>query len=129
MKMQFSKTAIEALQPQPAKRYWCSDTKVRGLQIAVHPSGRKQFYLYRKVASRPERISLGPYPDMSVEVARRQAEQMNAAIAEGRNPAEDRRTASKQETFEELFALYMERHAKPRKRSWKGDEGLWRVFL
>ena len=80
---------------------------VRGLAIAVSPLGKKTFILYRKVAGRPERITIGPYSDLSIEQARRRAEQMNADIAMGENPAAHRRAVRDEMTLAELFATYL----------------------
>lgn len=129
MKFVFSKTSIEALRPDPLKRVFHSDHKVRGLQLLLQPSGHKHFYLYRKIRGRPERISLGTYPDLSVDAARRKAEHFNAKIAEGDDPSEVMRKQRDQETFQDLYDMYMERHAKVHKRSWKLDAAYWRKYL
>src|SRR5438477_9495745 len=86
----FAKRNIEALNPRHT-RYYVYDDTVRGLAVAVQPSGRKTFLLYRKINGCPERIFIGPYPDLSPEQARKIAEQMNGVIAEGGNPARERR--------------------------------------
>jgi integrase len=129
MKFVFSKTAIEALVSPSGKRVFHADAKVRGLQLIVQSSGHRSFYLYRKIRGRPERLLLGRYPDLSIEAARRMAEQLNARIAEGHDPSDERRREKTQETFGDLYTLYMDRHAKIRKRSWKSDEALWRLYL
>ena len=55
--------------------------------MAVYPSGAKAFLIYRRVHRRPERIFIGRWPDLTVEQARKIAEQMNGLIAKGENPA------------------------------------------
>jgi hypothetical protein len=54
-----------------------------GLAMAVSPAGRKTFILYRKIAGRPERITIGLYPDLSIEQARGKASELNSVIAQG----------------------------------------------
>src|SRR5712691_882777 len=67
-KFQFTRERIEALpSPTNGQRSYYWDKKVRGLGIAVSPLGKKTFILYRKVAGRPERITIGPYTDLSIE--------------------------------------------------------------
>lgn len=44
---------------------------VNGLLIAVTDSGAKSFQVYRKVNGKPVRVTLGRYPDMTIEQARR----------------------------------------------------------
>ena len=89
----FTKKAIENM-PLPATGYASySDTAVRGLQVLIYGSGIKTFILYRKIAGRPERIKIGPFPDMSIEDARGVAERLNSSIARGSNPAQEKRRA------------------------------------
>src|SRR5207249_642581 len=94
-------------------------------------SGAKTFSVYRwiKGAARPERITLGTFPDMSIEKARRAATKINAAIADGDNPNEMRRKAKAELTFGELFALYLDRHAKPHKKTWGEDRSKYEQYL
>ncbi len=129
MKFLFSKAQLVELKADPKRRIFHSDTKVRGLQISIQPSGTKKFFLNRRIGDRVEKLPLGPFPDLSLEAARRKAEQLNAQIAEGKNPADDRRTERDRETLGELFELFVERHAKPHKRSWRGDLSLWNGYL
>ncbi|MBK7145370.1 MAG: DUF4102 domain-containing protein [Xanthomonadales bacterium] len=115
MKFAFNKSAIEALKPE-AKRRWYGDTKVRGLMLAVHPTGRKQFYLNRRIGRGMEKIALGPFPDLAVDAARRKAEQLNSQIAEGRNPpVRPQRTRLRDPG--RAFRLYYERHARRKKKA------------
>jgi integrase len=110
--------------------YW-KDSQIRGLCLAVSESGRKTFIVYRKVHHRPERIAIGPWPDVSVIEARKRAEQMNAAIGRGENPADDRRQKRLEGTLGNLFVRFIEEHAKlnKRPRSVAEDEALWRRYL
>ncbi len=57
--------------PEQSKRFTFKDEKERGLIIRITASGQKTFQLYRKHQGRPIRISLGLYPDMSIENARK----------------------------------------------------------
>jgi integrase len=98
------------------------DTKVHGLGIGVSPKGQKTFVLYRRVKRRPERITIGRYPDLTVEQSRAKAEILNGEIAAGHNPARMRRDERGELTFAELFEVYMERHSRPRKKTSHEDE-------
>lgn len=62
-KFQFTKKAIEALpSPTNGQRAYFYDASIRGLAVAVSPLGKKTFILYRKIAGRPERVTIGPTP-------------------------------------------------------------------
>lgn len=97
--------------------------------VDVTPSGVKSFRLYRKVSGKPERILIGRFPDMKIEDARGKAHEKNAEIARGENPAAKAKTVKREMTLGEMFDLYLERHAKLEKRSWKGDEWLYKKYL
>jgi len=113
-----------------AKEYY-SDAKVRGLKLLVYPSGAKSFLVYRKIQGKPERVFIGKWPDITVERARKMAEQTNGAIAQGRNPAEEKRQHRLEGTFGNLFDRYLELHARPNKqpRSVAEDEANYRRYL
>src|SRR5258706_153416 len=91
-KFGFTKKLLDKLAlPTNNQRAYFYDESTRGLALAVTPAGRKVFVLYRKVAGRPERITIGPYPDLTIEQARGKAAELNGAIARGENPASKRR--------------------------------------
>lgn len=129
----FTEKRIESL-PLPsagAKQVYYRDAKTRGFAVAVYPTGAKTFILYRKVQGKPERILIGRWPDLPVEEARKIADQMNGAIAQGKNPAEERRQTRLEGTFGNLWERYLELHAKPHKqpRSVAEDEANYRRYL
>ena len=66
---------------------------------------------------------------MSIEQARSRAEQLNADIAMGENPATNRRRIRDEATLKELFNTYLEHHAKPFKRTWADDESMCNLHL
>src|ERR1017187_1965848 len=104
----FTKKRIDRMICRGAQRAYFYDGVVRGLAIAVTPAGKKTFILYRKIHGRPERITIGPYPDFSIDQARGEAEKHNASIAQGGNPAEKRREIRDEDTLAELFKSYSE---------------------
>jgi Arm domain-containing DNA-binding protein len=127
-KFNFTKKAIDLL-VSGEKRSYFYDTQVRGLALAVDPTGRKTFILYKKVHGRPERVKIGVYPDMSIDAARTQAQGMNVVIAQGGNPAEERRAVRAEMTLQELFDTWLLLYAKERKRTWKDDEWTFKHYL
>jgi len=112
-KLNFTKASIEAL-PVPEKGWtYHYDFKVQGLGIGIGSTGKRSFILYRKINGIPERITLGRYPDLSIEQARGKASDLNSDIANGLNPAEIKRGNKEEMTLGELFAEYLERYAMP----------------
>ena len=74
-----------------------------------------------RFGGRYRRVKLGVYPELSLADARRRARQVVGEIASDRDPAQARRDAHLAPTFEDLANLYIEKHARGKKRSWKED--------
>jgi integrase len=128
-KFNFTKAAIDRL-PRPDTGWaYYYDLKVQGLGIGIGKTGKKTFILYRKIHGTPERLTLGPYPDLTIEQARGKASEINSAIANGANPADVKRGRAAELTFGELFRQYIERHAKLHKRTWTEDIQRFEQYL
>jgi integrase len=121
--IKFNKETLTALPiPERGKRAVYRDSKTSGLQIRVSSTGAKTFCVYRRVkGGSPERITLGAFPEMTYEAAKRHASRINAEIEEGGNPAKVKRAHRDEMTFAELFKEYGERHGE-KKRSWITDQ-------
>jgi integrase len=129
-KFRFTKKLLDNLpSSSTGQRAYYYDAGARGLALAVSPGGKKNFVLYRKILRRPERITIGPWPDLTIEQARGRAEELNGAIARGENPAAKRRIVRDEMTLGELFKTYLEHHAKPHKKTWAEDEEMFRNHL
>lgn len=104
----FTKSSLTAL-PSPASgRSTYKDTKTPGLHLRVTSSGVKTFSLFKRVNGKPERITLGRFPEMTVEQARRKATEMNGQIAMGVSPSlEKRRAVTASKTFSDFFEDYV----------------------
>ena len=125
----FTKQALLNL-PTPEKDVATyHDTTKHGLKLLVRPSGIKTFVLYRKVLKRPERITIGRFPDLTIAQAREHADRLNAKIANGINPNEEKRSIRNEMTLKALFDLYLNEYAKKHKKSWKEDEGQFNRYL
>ena len=130
-RINFTKAAIDALPiPESGKRNTYHDLKTSGLQLRVTSTGVKTFSVFRRIKrGDPERITLGRYPDMTIEQARREAVRIASDIAEGKNPAEVKRGHKAELTFSDLFGDYMERHSMPKKKTWAEDQAQYRLYL
>ena len=92
----FTKKSIDALPfPETGRRFYFYDTKVRGLELMITPQGAKSFKVYRRFHHKPLRITLGKYPDMTVENARRDAQNIMAELNAGKNPNEEKKKLRK----------------------------------
>ena len=84
--------------------------------------GTLAFILEARVKGRFRRMTIGRYPDWSVEKARALALEWKSLIAEGRDPIVEREREWNEPTFKDLAARYIEDHAKQHKSSWQRDE-------
>jgi integrase len=119
----FTKQSLSELPvPPKGKRVYYRDTKQPGLILDIRPSGSKSFYLYKRIKKRPVRLLIGPYPDISIENARRLTRIKIGEIAEGKNPQEEIRRIKSEMTFGEFFEQYMKRYSMLHKKSWMYDQ-------
>lgn len=100
--MKFTKRSIEALPlPQTGRvAYRDADTNptgrsetVRGLRIVVSDTGNKSFVLVRKLNGKPKSITIGRFPEWTVDQARREAKALIATMGTGVDPIVERRAA------------------------------------
>jgi integrase len=128
--LNFTKAALGALPlPPQGKRFSFKDSRVSGLIIRVTANGNKTFQLYQKHQGRPVRVTLGSFPDMTIENARREATKAKGALAGGDNPNVEKNRLRKEITLKQLFDLYMERYSKVEKKSWAYDKREINKFL
>ncbi len=128
-KVNFTKGNLENISLPEKKYTMYHDEKTPGLVLRVYPSGVKSFFLYRWTDGKPEYVSIGRYPSVTPDQARRRAAGFNADIGAGKNPAEQKRNIQAEMTLGELFERYLENHAKQHKRTWKYDESMFRRYF
>jgi integrase len=127
--LKFTMSAVERLIPPAAGKDSYHDTETPGLYLTVTGKGVKSFSYVRRIGTRVGRLTIGRYPGVTVEQARKEAARLAGAIAEGKDPAEDRRKARDETTVGEMFDMYLNGHAKPHKRTWQGDQSQYDRYL
>jgi integrase len=118
MKRTLTDAAIRALNPPATGRLEIADASCRCLELRVTANGAKSFaFRYRARGSRrTERITLGPYPDLSLRDARIKADKLRGQVVAGKNPAGHKREASTR-SFAALADRYLTEHARRHKRT------------
>lgn len=118
--------SVEAARPDLSKRREVPDGALPGLYLVVQPSGGKSWAVRYRADGKPRKLTLGPYPRMPLTEAREAARTALRAVAEGRDPAGEKRAAKTEPgdttRFGAVAADYIERYAKPRNRSWRETE-------
>ncbi|MEO7860195.1 MAG: site-specific integrase [Nitrospirales bacterium] len=105
-----TKRLIE-LSKHPAQgQVFLRDDEIHGFALRV-TAGSKTFICEKKIDGQTRRMTLGKFPAITVEQARKIAQEKIGQIASGRNPAGERQARRQAPTFAELERLYLDRHA------------------
>jgi len=101
-----------------------------GFGIRLFPTGKKSWVFMYRFNGKARRLTLGHYPQMTVAEAHAAHGQALTELEKGIDPGtnlvkfnKENRTA---QTVENLANEYIEKWAKPRKRSWREDERMLR---
>ncbi|EGA63909.1 tyrosine-type recombinase/integrase [Vibrio brasiliensis] len=134
----FTKRMLENLE-LPKKRTRYADiggtNSVRGLGLDVTPSGDKTFRYVQKVNGRNVKVTIGKFPEITVELARSHARDIAQQIAGGINPNVEKRKKRNADTFNDLFTIYEElfkldiKAGKRRESSLTSSKTLYRLHL
>lgn len=130
----FTDRYIDSLQPRSA-RYDVREGQGEGFAIRVSPNGHKSWTFIYKQGGQKKRVSLGVYPGMSLQKARSKFRELRNLLDQGIDPIEHERElaaqkeAARQEAeraarapaVSDLASEYIEKWARPRKRSWEED--------
>ena len=108
-KINFTKAVLDSLLlPICGQRTTYHDKKINGLQIRVASSGVKTFCVRKRVQNgNVTRVTIGRYPDMSIDQARNEATRINALFVEGVDPNSDSRSLKNETTLQELFEEFL----------------------
>lgn len=119
--MRLTKQQVDKIEVPTSGQLFYRDDVLKGFALRVTESGARSFILEKRVAGKVKRITLGRYPDISVEQARKQAHKLLGKIATGINPIAERK-ASKQRaiTLQEALTDYL-KVRKSMKASTKAD--------
>ncbi len=105
--MALTDTSIRVLKPRRV-RYLVTDG--RGLCLEVLPSGKFSWLFRYRIRGRPEKVSLGRYPDLSLKAARCERDKQATLLAGGRSPAEEKRLAKMALTRDCTMREFAERY-------------------
>jgi integrase len=111
------------------------DSRVAGLCLRISPGGARTWtFRYRpKDSASFKRLGLGRYPEIGLALARQRAQEARVGVSGGADPQGERRAKREAERsaliFDALADAYLERYAKPRKRSWENDALYLRVHV
>jgi integrase len=102
---------VETAKPG-AERREIPDGLLPGLYLVLQPSGARSWAVRYRHHGRPCKHTLGPYPAIDLSSARKLASAALRAVAEGRDPAREKKHArvAKADDIETVTAQFIERH-------------------
>src|SRR4051812_10683283 len=95
------------------------DTEVPGLALRVSPTGAKSWTVFYRHRGRLRRLTIGSAKAITLAKARIRARDELHSASKGADPATVKQAGRQAETMDDLATLYINKWAKPRKRSWK----------
>ncbi len=97
------------------------DSLLPGLGLRVYPTGRKAFILSYRVDGRKRQMTIGTFGTITLDQARNKARICLGKIIDGTDPLAEKQKAALGKTFGALCNEYLERYAKPNKKTWRDD--------
>ena len=116
---------IDSIKPTTTRVEYVDD-KVPGLALRVMPTGVKSWTVRYRHRGRLRRVTLGSAAVITLAQARERVRDLLHDASKGADPATEKQAGRKAQTIGDLADLYIEKWAKPRKRSWKADDNLLR---
>ena len=130
-KLKFTDQWIRSIKTNAEQEQHFGDIACKGLSLKVTKNGVKSFSYTFRLGCKTGRVTLGRYPDVALANARERVEEFRKLVADGIDPrhrkAEEQ--AKRERTVSEMVALFIERYAKPKNKSWQQAESNLRLYL
>ena len=111
--------SVDRHKPVSGQRLEIPDALLPGFYLIVQPSGFKSWAVRYRIAGRPRKHTIGPYPLFDLVTARARAREALQLVALGQDPilvkkatAEAAKVAA-EDRVERVVTLYVDRHLKP----------------
>jgi integrase len=127
--MRLTDPKVKSLKPKKS-RYIVWEEGGTGLGVRVSPADRKSFIFMYRFDGKSRMLTIGPYPKVKLVSARLKVaqakERLSQEIDPGQELIEAKEAVRGAHSIKALIDEYIEKWAKPRKRSWKEDERILR---
>ena len=125
-KTKLTAQAVDRRKIDQGKRQQDIKDQTPGLYLRLFASGKKSFIYRYKIAGRVHVLTLGAAEGSSLADARRRAEDAAAKVKNGQDPGAEAQAQAaahrRMPTVAEFADEYIERHARPNKKTWPEDE-------
>jgi integrase len=116
---------IKSISPKESRFIEWEDGET-GLGVRVFPSGVKSFVFMYRFDRKPRMMTIGKYPQVQLVEARRKVaiarEELEKGVDPGKKHMEKKEMERNAHTVKHLVEEYLEKWAKPRKRTWEEDQ-------
>lgn len=114
--LKLTKTAVETARPE-SRDYELRDTVLPGFLCKITPAGRKVFMLqYRTPTGERRKPSLGTFGPLTVDQARKLAQDQLAAVRGGADPSQERQVARGAPTVKDLSERFITEYSEARNK-------------
>lgn len=110
----FTETRVKALAAPAGQRLDIPDAEITGLRLRVSAPNSKgdvsrSWNLLQRVHGKLTRVTIGKWPAVTVDTARKRAKVLQGQITEGRNPSDEKKRRRKEgRTLGEAFEAYLD---------------------
>lgn len=106
--LKITKSNVDRLTAPATGQAFVRDAELKGFAVRITASGARSFILEKRIDGKVKRLTLGRYPELTVEQAKKEAHKLLGHIAVGRNPpAEKKYKALQGTTLEQAFSDYI----------------------
>ena len=120
----------DALCPLDKRKCDLFDSNCKGLMLEIRATGGRTYYLrYQDKRGRTRQLRLASEQDVSLQQARKLAEQKKNMVALGQDPCEEKEQTKSVPTFADFIADQYMPYVKSYKRSWDTDVSLLKNHL
>ena len=123
--MKLTDRTIRALKPK-RDRYEVWEDNGKGFGLRISPRERKSWIFLYRFDGKARRMTLGEYPEVTLADAHAKHAHARKLLEQGIDPGDADQAAKAERrqapTVAHLATEYLEKHAKPNKRSWREDE-------
>jgi hypothetical protein len=125
-KQRLTELTIRKAKPHDKVAYQIWDTHQRGLALRVQPTGAKSWVVVYSRHGRSRWLTLGGANAIGLADVRMLAAKAMLAVAEGKDPAAERKAERGAGSFAELADKYVQQYAKKHNKSWQQADALVR---
>lgn len=131
MRARITQRLAAGLKPPESGEVVVWDATLPGFGLRVKASGARSFLVNYRRGGRLRRLTIGRYGVLTVTEGRAQARKLLAEVAQGGDPAEEKREAREAETMASLCTRYLEQWAETHKKpsSVRADESNLRLHI